>query len=331
MRAEDFIIVNREDGKSEDILGKFMYFSLPKLYVNVDTVNDICEQIGFPVKYNGKPPIIDAFRNATGEIHDRIEETVGLEKRICKIFCRDNMRVEQDIISRELVEETLNKSTNKYRKLANITLDKETQTIELSDVDMTSGRDIQGYFDRIQKYFNLYRECLGNQSIETMAEKYISGMHAIGISAWGHHYFVPKAYMQGVSLLEDFLMLVADANLFTYANKRDAKHISMNAMFVVDNEEQCKKMTQEFYHDLGSQIAEYQKRIGKLIQNGNTNQKVLDRWILKIQMLATRKKEYETILHRDLSGMDEEFSMLESMCQNYKMTVKRSQIFGVAA
>ena len=142
-----------------------------------------------------------------------------------------------------------------------ITLDKDSGTMLLSDVDYTSARDITHYFKEAERLFELYQSCIGNRSIETMAEKYISGMHATGISARGHHYFVPKAYMHKISLLEDFMELLGPENLFEYSNKRDSRYISINSMYVADDEKQRNKMAREFYQDMGREIAEYQSRI----------------------------------------------------------------------
>ena len=222
-------------------------------------------------------------------------------------------------------------TTNTYRKLANITLDKSSGEMVLSDVDYTSDRDIRGYFNEAQRLFELYQECIGNRSIETMADKYISRLHATSISARGHHYFVPKAYMHEIALLEDFMDLVAKENLFTYANNRDSKYISINSMYVADDEKQRNKMAHEFYQDMGNEIEEYQRRILKLIQSGNSSQKILDRWEIKIQSLESKKREYETILKQNLSGIDEEFTMLRDMCDQFKTTVRSSQIFGIRA
>ncbi len=49
----------------------------------------------------------------------------------------------------------------------------------------------------------------------------------------------------------------------------------------------------EFYQDMNHEIEEYQRRIAKLIQNGNSSQKILERWGLKIQSLEEKKQEYE--------------------------------------
>ena len=331
MKTEQFMAIHSENGMQEEILGKYMYYSLPKLIVKADRVKEICEQIGFPISVNENISMTDAFRSATGEIRERITEKVNGEDKTCIIYCRDNLRVEKDMLSRELVEETLYESTNTYKKLANITLDKTSGELVLSDVDFSSNRDIYGYYEQSNKLFRLYQDCIGNRSIETMADKYIAGLHAIGISARGHHYFVPKAYMHQISLLEDFMELIAKENLFTYANNRDSKYISINSMYVADDEKQRSKMAHEFYQDIGREIDEYQKRITRLLQNGNSSQKILDRWELKIRSLENKKREYETILKKDLSGIDEGFTMLRDMCDQFKLRVRSSQIFSIAA
>ena len=332
MKAEQFMVINSDNGKQEEILGKYMYYSLPKLIVKAERAKEICNQIGFPIGVKENISVTDAFRSATGEIYERIaEKSEHGNEKTSLIYCRDNLRVTKDMLSRELVEETLYQSTNNYRKLANITLNKETGEMTLSDIDFSSGRNICGYFEKAERLFKLYQNCIGNRSIETMAEKYISDMHAISISARGYHYFVPKAHMHKISMLEDFMELIAKENLFTYANKRDAKYISMNSMYVADDEKQRSKMAYEFYLDIGREIDEYQRRITKLIQNGNSSQRILDRWELKIQSLENKKSEYETILKKDLSGIDEDFTMLRDMCDQFKLHVRNSQIFSIAA
>ena len=102
-------------------------------------------------------------------------------------------------------------------------------------------------------------------------------------------------------------------------------------MYVADDVKQRGKMSREFYQDMGREIAGYQSRILRLIQNGNSSQKILDRWELKIQALEAKKREYEDILKQDLSGVDEEFTMLRDMCNQFKMSVRRSQVFGATA
>ena len=332
LKKENFMIINSETGEKEEIMGKYMYYSLPCMVLKLERVKEICEQIGFPIKPGEGISVTDAYRSATGGIYDRFEKIENDEKKVVRIYCRDNKRSDGNILSRELVEETLYESTNSYKKLANITLDKSNGVLSLVDINPSSSRNIYGYFEQAREMFNIYQNCIGNRSIETMAEKYISGLNAIKISARGHHYFVPKAYMNRIQLLEDFLELLAKENLFTYTNsRRDARYVSVNSMFVVDDEKQRRKMAHEFYQDMGREIEEYQKRLAGLIQSGNSSERILERWELKIQSLEGKKREYETILRNDLNGIDEEFTMLKGMCNQFKMGVKSTQILGLVA
>lgn len=67
-------------------------------------------------------------------------------------------------------------------------------------------------------------------------------MNAIGISARGHHYFVPKENMHRIDLLEEFMGAIAQENLYVYANPhRDVKYISINSMYVADDESSAVK------------------------------------------------------------------------------------------
>lgn len=331
LETNQFMAIRTEDGQLEEILGKYMYYSLPKLMVRVDKVKEICTQTGFPVAVNDHISITDAFRSATGALHDRITELYGGENLVRKIYCRDNQRVQNDVLSRELVQETLFRNTNEYRKLANITLDKTTGEIILSDVSDSGSVDVYGYFAQAERLFELYQQCIGNRSIETMAEHYIRSMHAIGISARGHHYFIPKAYMHQIALFEDFMELLGAENLFTYADNRDAKYISINSMYVADDAKQRGKMAREFCQSMNREIEECQKYMTRLIQSASASPKVLDRWMLKLQTMETRKNEYERILKQNLSGIDENFTALRDLCEQFEFRVKRSRVFGLAA
>ncbi len=329
-KTEQFMAVNTQDGSGDEILGKYLYYSFPKLMIPLERINEICDALDFPVRAGEKISLTDAFRSATGEIHERIEENDGLTTNVYRIYFRDNKRVDSGILSRELVEETLDAATNRYHKLANVSYDKTSEEIILSDVDTGSGRDIFGYYDKVKELFRRYQRCVSNRTVETTAEKYVGSLNAIGISARGHHYFVPKAYMHKIDLLEDFLDAIAKENLFTYADNRDAKYISVNSMYVADDAKQRGKMAHEFYLDIGRSLAEYQRRIEHLIRSGNSSQAILDRWVLKIGTLEEKKREYEKTLKQNLSGIDEEFDMLQSMCDQFKMHVMRNTLMGAS-
>lgn len=105
--------------ENESILGKFLYFSLSNVLIDREKLIEICEDMSLPVKPSNRIGSADAFKSATGDIYDRIVKKDHGELKIYKIYCRDNQKTEE-IISRELVEEALDDTTNRYKKLANI-------------------------------------------------------------------------------------------------------------------------------------------------------------------------------------------------------------------
>ena len=56
-----FMAIHTDDERNGDILGKYMYYSLPKLIIKAERVREICEQIGFPVTVNENISVTDAF------------------------------------------------------------------------------------------------------------------------------------------------------------------------------------------------------------------------------------------------------------------------------
>ena len=132
MEANNLMVVNSTDGQSSEILGKFLYYSFPRLLINKKEFKELVERYGFPASKREKHSAIDAFRCATTDVKDRIVEERNGEPNIARIYFRDNKRVSGNIISRELVEETVNEETNDYRKLANVQLDRNSGDIYLS-------------------------------------------------------------------------------------------------------------------------------------------------------------------------------------------------------
>ncbi len=113
------------DGDKDHMLGKFLYFTLANLLVEKEALSKLCEDMGIAYTGGKRLSVADAFRSATGDIQERYPVTEMGKVRIYRAYCRDNERT-TDILSRELVKETLNQKTNHYEKLANISYDKST-------------------------------------------------------------------------------------------------------------------------------------------------------------------------------------------------------------
>ena len=185
MEAKDLMVINGENGEGSEILGKFLYYSFPRLIINRKSFLELVARYGFSPSIREKHSSVDAFRCATTDVKERIVEERNGEPNIARIYFRDNKRVIGNIVSRELVEETVNETTNNYRKLANVQLDKDSGDIFVTDVDCFTKRDVYKYTDKVKELYNLYLDSVGNRQIETVADKFVSSLNAIKISARG--------------------------------------------------------------------------------------------------------------------------------------------------
>ena len=330
MEAKNLMVINGGNGESSEILGKFLYYSFPRLIINRKEFLELVERYGFPSSVRDKHSPIDAFRSATTDVKDRIVEEQNGEPNIARIYFRDNKRISGNIISRELVEETVNETTNNYRKLANIQLDKESGNIFVTDVDYFTTRDVDKYCDKVKELYNLYLDSIGNRQLETVADKFVSSLNAIKISTRGYHFFVPKQYMGHIDELEDFMEKLTNMNLYEPVNKSVRKEISINSMYVADDEKQRKKMAVEFYLDMQKQIQQYQDKIEQLIKAGNQSEAILTRWLNKVKTLEDKKYDYEIILKQRLNDVDSDFEYLRTLCSEYKLRVNAKQKYMAA-
>ena len=301
MEANNLMVVNSTDGQSSEILGKFLYYSFPRLLINKKEFKELVERYGFPASKREKHSAIDAFRCATTDVKDRI------------------------------VEETVNEETNDYRKLANVQLDRNSGDIFVTDVDCFTRRDVDGYCDKVKELYKLYLDSVGNRQIETVADKYISSLNAIKISARGYHFFIPKQYMGYIDDFEDFMEELSGMNLYAPTNKATRKEISINSMYVADDEKQRKKMATEFYLYMQKQIQDYQDKIEKLIKAGSQSNAILTRWLNRVSTLEDKKYDYEVILKQRLNDMDSEFECLRTLCDEYKLRVRAKGGYNIAA
>lgn len=96
-------------------------------------------------------------------------------------------------------------------------------------------------------------------------------------------------------------------------------------MFVVDDERQRQKMTDEFYANYKKDIEFYQERIQHFIDSGCESQAVIQRWMQKIDSLETKKRTYEEILQRQLNDLNSEYAMLQMQGQELAVRNTKGQ------
>lgn len=295
------------NGEKQNMLGKLLYFSLPSILVEKDKLSELCDSMGIYYAGGNRLSVSDAFRSATGDIRERVVSQQNDEQQIYLIYCRDNKRT-SGTLSRELVKETLNRETNRYEKLANISYDKDSQFFSYDNLAYDSEIDALGYCQRAEKLFELYQSCANRKQIETICLNFIRSMEATKLNINGHLYFVPRHNMERVDIFEDFMDALGKLN-------RTNTPLTANSIYIIDDAKQREKMTEEFYFAVKKEIAEYQERADYLIKSGSQSPAIMDRWVLKIQALENKKRHYEDVLRRELDGLDDEFSALKLLSQ----------------
>ena len=263
-----FMVVQGNNLDENQLLGKFVYYSLSDVLVDKTEFENICDSMNFP--YSGRRiSVVDAFKNATGRVTRSITQTSSGAQEIFRIYCRDNMR-DGEIYSRELVRETVGLSTNRYEKLANVCYDRDKDymfcNIEQNDPTV----DVAQLCDEMEQRFQVYRNCLGRSQIDTIVTHYLASLDALPISIYGKLYFVPRDNMHKVDLFEDFLEALNRAN-------RNDKPLIVNSFYVADDDKQREKMTTEFYNLVRKEAQEYQERAAYLINNGSQSPAILER------------------------------------------------------
>ena len=308
-------------GDKQHMLGKFLYFSLANLLVDKDELSSLCESMGIAYAGCNRLSVSDAFRSATGDIRERVPVTTDGETNIYLAYCRDNKHM-AGILSRELVKETLNRHTNQYEKLANISYDKADGIFRCDNMVYDDAVDVPEYCRRAEELFELYQRCANRKQIETICVNYLRALEATKLSITGHMYFVPHTHMDQVDIFEDFITLLSGLN-------KKKTPLVVNSFYIIDDAKQREKMTEEFYIAVKKEITAYQEKCDYLIKSSSQSPAVMDRWVLKVQALEEKKRHYEDVLQRELDGLDDEFSVLKLLSQELQVRANsiRSQRF----
>ena len=319
-------LVGAASGDPNHMLGKLLYFSLPALLVDKQDLAAVCDSMGIYYAGGKRISVADAFRSATGDVRERIVSKASGEQRIYQIYCRDNQRTSRSVMSRELVKETMNRQTNQYEKLANISYDKVDGIFRCDNMVMDDAVDVRECCRKAEELFELYQRCANRKQIETICTNFLRGIEATKLSITGHMYFVPRTYMDRVDIFEDFITLLSSLN-------KKQTPLVVNSFYIIDDAKQRDKMTEEFYLAVKKEIATYQEKCDYLIKSGSQSPAVMDRWVLKVQALEQKKRHYESVLQRELDGLDDEFSVLKFLSQELQVRANsiRSQRFPRAA
>lgn len=294
---------------SEGIIGKFFYYSTSSILIPKTKFIEIGQAYGLPKFKPAKESRASAYRCATTALKDRVT-VKGSDgtSHIYRIYCRDNKKEDAKYITRELVKETLNSRTNEYKKLANICFDKENEIVIVENEVYDSDVNVRNYCLKAEELYERYCNCYTSDQVDSVIDDMLCRMQANSISIKGNLFFIPKQYLSLLNLLEDYIESLSKENLNTNL-------VHSNSMFVVDDERQCQKMTDEFYANYKRDIEFYQERIQHFIDNGCDSQAVIQRWLQKINALQMKKQTYEEILQRQLDDLNSDYAMLQMQGQ----------------
>ena len=311
---------------SEGIIGKFFYYSTSSILIPKTKFIEIGQAYGLPKFKPAKESRASAYRCATTALKDRVT-VKGSDgtSHIYRIYCRDNKKEDAKYITRELVKETLNSRTNEYKKLANICFDKDNEIVIVENEAYDSDVDVSDYCLKAEELYERYCNCYTSDQVDSVIDDMLCRMQANSISIKGNLFFIPKQYLSLLNLLEDYIESLSKENLNTNL-------VHSNSMFVVDDERQRQKMTDEFYANYKRDIEFYQERIQHFIDNGCDSQAVIQRWMQKINSLQMKKQTYEEILQRQLDDLNSDYAMLQMQGQELAVrNVKGQTQLNIAA
>lgn len=304
MNLSDFAVV-KNDG--DGVLGKLLYFSLASVLIDRQEMDELCKTAGVGQFLAEKTSASNAWRSATGDIYDRFVRS----GTICKVYCRDNESNDRQI-SRELVLETLGSKTNEYTKLANLYFDRRTESFRWDNGYYGSWAAPDKYCARAEDLFEKYKRCVGRGQIETVTKHMLEDMDATKLSMRGCMYFIPKSEMHKLSLFEDFVAALNDHNQHTTP-------LTVNSLYVTDDQKQRDKMATEFYLSLKKEIETYEERMEHLIQTGSQSRAIMNRWVIKAKQLEEKKARFEDLFRQQISGVDNELQNLRAFAQELKL------------
>lgn len=304
---------------SDGIIGKLMYYSASNILIPKNTFIELGKAFNLPKVKPARESAASAYRYATTALKDRIVSKDSGGTHIYRIYCRDNRQDTAKVICRELVKETLNSTTNNYKKLANIAFNRETEEMYYDNLEYDCDVSAQGLCGQALTLFERFRNCYNSDQADSVIQFLLGEMQAVKINIHGNLYFVPGTRLPLLNILEDYIEALSKNNL-------NGGNVSSNSMFVTDDEKQRGKMAAEFYMNYRRDIEAYEERIQHFIDNGCDSPAVIERWLKKIEALKAKKATYEQVLKRRLDDLDRDFALLQMQSEELSVRAGKNQI-----
>lgn len=313
---QSYIGVNEGSG---GIIGKLLYYSTSNILIPKNTFAELGKAFDLPKIKPSRESPSSAYRYATTALKERIVNKDASGTYIYRIYCRDNKQDTAKVICRELVKETLNSTTNNYKKLANIVFDRSTEEMYYDNLEYDTDVGAESYCRQALTLFERFRNCYNSDHVDSVLQALLYKMQAVKINIHGNLYFIPKPQLPLLNVFEDYIEALSKNNL-------NSGNVSSNSMFVADDEKQREKMAAEFYENYRRDIELYEERIQHFIDNGCTSEAVISRWLKKIEALQQKKNTYEQVLKRQLDSLDRDFALLQMQSEELSVRAGKNQI-----
>ena len=190
---------------NDGIIGKLLYYSTANILIPKDKFIELGNAFNLPKVKPARESAASAYRYATTALRDRIAEKDTCGTHIYRIYCRDNKQDTSDIICRELVKETLDSTTNNYKKLANIAFKRETEEMYYDNTEYDSQVDVTGYCERALTLYERFKSCYNTDHVDSVVQFLLEKMQAVKINIHGNLYFIPSIHMPLLNIFEDYI------------------------------------------------------------------------------------------------------------------------------
>ena len=313
---QSFMGVNEGNG---GIIGKLLYYSTSNILIPKNTFVQLGKAFNLPKVKPARESKSSAYRYATTALKERVVTKDLSGTHIYRIYCRDNKQDTSAVICRELVKETMNATTNSYKKLANIAFKRETEEMYYDNLADDADVNAEDYCQQALTLFEKFRNCYNSNHVDSVVQYLLDKMQAVKINIHGNLYFIPSTHLPLLNVLEDYIEALSKNNI-------NDGNISSNSMFVADDEKQREKMAAEFYMNYRRDIEAYEERIQHFIDSGCDSAAVIERWLKKIEALKLKKATYEQVLKRQLDDLDRDFALLQMQSQELSVRAGKNQI-----
>lgn len=337
-------------GQNVSYIGKLVYFTVGKTLIKEKTIKEILNNCCIDESYiSGKYSELHAFKTATKLMENRHKMyNKNGEIEYYNIRILDNEKENDgELYVREIKKEIIDERKNKMIYLGNfifyyenakrnlalkkqaeengeplggLKLEKEVDFIlnpaTINEVDF----DLKKECEKIISMYEYAKDAFNENRIVDLVEKYIEEeLDASKVNIHGKLYFIPIYKNEELNKLEQFFEMIKSEN-------RAEGYINFVAIPVMNEEKYIEEYTQEYYSMAQEEIELIQKRLQYFAQRDTINEKIVNKWIEKIQKFMDKKAKYEEIFKRKLDDINDDIMVINRLVKEIEIKKGNTEI-----